>query len=340
MHSPTTCLRRILPLIILLSLFLLAPVQSRGQHVMAQQRPARITILDQNGRPAPNAQPSATGQIFDVTVGPGLAFDPNMVSISAGDTVRWTWAGPGHSVTSGTPCTADLQYCSPDDMNCGAGILSGTGTVYQHTFAQPGTYSYFCSSHCSFGMTGTVNVAPAALQVTAAVSRKTHGAAGAFDINLPPTGTPGIECRIGGGTNDFTMVVTFSTNVSVTGTPQAQVILGTGCVGTGGVCNGGAVSVSGAVVTVPLTNVTDDQTINVRINGVNSVADVPATDFVIPMTRNLGDTNGTGTVTSADVAQTKSRIGQTVDGTTFRSDVNASGGINSSDVTIVKQNIP
>ena len=27
------------------------------------------------------------------------------------------------------------------------------------------------------------------------VSRKTHGAAGNFDINLPLTGTPGVECR-------------------------------------------------------------------------------------------------------------------------------------------------
>jgi len=183
-----------------------------------------------------------------------------------------------------------------------------------------------------------VRVAPAVPVAQSAVSRKTHGAAGTFDIDLPLTGTPGIECRSGGGTNDYTMVVTFTGNVTVTGTPQAEVILGTGCVGTGGVCNGGTVSVSGAVVTIPLTNVGNAQTINVRLNGVNS-ASVRA-DVVIPMTRLLADTNGTGTVSSADVAQTKSRIGQTLDGTNFRSDVNLSGGVNSSDVTLIKQNIP
>ena len=43
-------------------------------------------------------------------------------------------------------------------MNCAAGILSNTGTVYTHTFAQSGTYSYFCVAHCFFGMTGVVNV--------------------------------------------------------------------------------------------------------------------------------------------------------------------------------------
>jgi plastocyanin len=117
-----------------------------------------IHIVDQNGRTAVSGVPTGTGQIVDVQVGPGFAFDPSTVNISVGDTVRWTWAGNGHSVTSGPPCEADSQYCSPDDMACASGILSNTGTVYTHTFDEPGVYSYFCASHCSFGMTGVVNV--------------------------------------------------------------------------------------------------------------------------------------------------------------------------------------
>ncbi len=179
---------------------------------------------------------------------------------------------------------------------------------------------------------GAFQFAPSVLS---AVSRKTHTGVGDFDIALPLTGTPGIECRTGGATNDYTMVVTFSGNVSITGSPQAEVTVGAGCVGSGGACNGGMVTVSGAVVTIPLTNVADDQTINVRLNGVNGGANV-----TIPMSRIAGDTNGNGAVTSSDVAQTKGRIGQPVDTTNFRSDVNASGGINSTDVTVVKQNLP
>lgn len=72
----------------------------------------------------------------------------------------------------------------------------------------------------------------------------------------------------------------------------------------------------------------------------NTTRLTPLTDVVIPMTRNLRDTNGNGSITSSDIAQTKSRIGQTVDATHFRSDVNVSGGINASDVTIIKQNLP
>jgi len=117
-----------------------------------------IHIVDQNGRPAVNGVPSGTGQIVDVQVGPGFSFSPDTVTIFAGDTVRWTWAGSGHSVTSGDPCTPDEQFCSPDDTNCDLGVLSNTGAVYEHTFAAAGTYNYFCFAHCALGMTGVVNV--------------------------------------------------------------------------------------------------------------------------------------------------------------------------------------
>ena len=90
-----------------------------------------IRIVDQNGQPAVNGVPSATSTIFDVAVGQGGdVFVPDTVNISVGDTVRWTWADSGHSVTSGPPCAADSQYCSPNDMNCFPGILSNPGTVY------------------------------------------------------------------------------------------------------------------------------------------------------------------------------------------------------------------
>src|SRR5213080_379545 len=118
-----------------------------------------IHIVDQNGRPAVSGIPTGGGQIFDVSVGKGGdVFVPDSVNISVGDTVRWTWAESGHSVTSGPPCFVDSQYCSPDDTNCPAGILSNVGTVYEHTFAEPGVYSYFCHAHCVIGMTGVVNV--------------------------------------------------------------------------------------------------------------------------------------------------------------------------------------
>ena len=141
-----------------------------------------------------------------------------------------------------------------------------------------------------------------------------------------------------GSTRDYTMIVTFSSNVAVTGSPQAQVTSGSGCVGTNGTCTGN-VTVSGNIVTVPLTNIANAQTINVQIDGVTGAAsDTPATDFTIPMSILIGDTNANRSVNAADVAQTKGRLGQIVDVTNFRSDVNANGSINAADTAIVKQN--
>jgi hypothetical protein len=177
---------------------------------------------------------------------------------------------------------------------------------------------------------------PSAPTVQSAVSLKIHGNAGSFGVDLPLIGTPGVECRGGGATNDFTIVVTFAGNVAVTGSPQAQVTSGTGTIGSGGVSNGGMVSVSGNTVTVPLTNVADRQTINVTLNGVNSASDQPAFNVVIPMSRLLGDTNGNRAVNASDVSQTKGRIGKAFTSANFRSDVNANGSINATDVSLVK----
>lgn len=182
---------------------------------------------------------------------------------------------------------------------------------------------------------------PCPATVTGAVSRKPHGGVGSFDIDMPLMGTTGVECRSGGVTNDFTLVVTFANNVSVSGSPQAQVTSGVGCVGIGGTCDpGGAVSVAGNVVTIQLTTVDDQQTINVTLNGVNTVsaADEPAVNVVIPMSRLLGDTNANRVVNASDIAQTKAQIGQPLTSSNFRSDINVNGAMNASDAAQVKAN--
>ena len=178
-----------------------------------------------------------------------------------------------------------------------------------------------------------VHVQPPSTIPQSVVSRKTHGGAGDFDVALPLSGTPGIECRSGGATSDYTVVVTFGNNVTVNGNPQAQVTVGNGCVGTGGVCNGN-VSISGNAVTIPLTNVANAQTLNVTLNSVNGASNV-----TIPMSVLVGDENANGAVNASDVSQTKARIGQTLDATNFRSDVNANGSINATDVGLIKANV-
>jgi len=182
-----------------------------------------------------------------------------------------------------------------------------------------------CSTNCSTAPTPT-----------AAASRKTHGNSGVIDLPLPLTGTIATEPRRGGGTgqSDHTIVLTFGTSVNVGGTPQAQVISGTGTVGSNGASNGGVVSVSGSTITIPLTNVANAQVISVRVNGVNSGSSTG--DVVIPMGVLLGDSNNDRIVNSGDAIQTRGRSGQSADGTNFRSDVNPDGAIGAGDTIIVR----
>jgi hypothetical protein len=59
-------------------------------------------------------------------------------------------------------------------------------------------------------------------------------------------------------------------------------------------------------------------------------------NVVIPMSVLAGDVTNNGIVNSSDMALTKSRIGQTVNQTSFRADVNTGGVITATDVSIVK----
>jgi dockerin type I repeat protein len=167
------------------------------------------------------------------------------------------------------------------------------------------------------------------------VSRKTHGSAGPFDVDLKVPAA-GIECRTSGATGDHTVVVTFGLPVTVAGngTVKAQVTSGTGQVGSGGTANGNAVTVNGAAVTVPLTNVANAQRIVITLfnvsDGTNS-GNVSVSTGVL-----LGDTNANGSVNSTDVSETKAQSGKATNATNFRTDVTANAVINSSDVSTVK----
>ena len=94
------------------------------------------------------------------------------------------------------------------------------------------------------------------LFLTGAVSRKTHGAAGTFDINLPIAGTPGVECRNSGG--NHTLIFFFTNNI-VSGSATFSA-------GTGSIT--GSPIFAGNTMTINLTGVTDAQTIMISLNNV------------------------------------------------------------------------
>jgi hypothetical protein len=157
-----------------------------------------------------------------------------------------------------------------------------------------------------------------------AVSRKTHGSAGDFDVDLPLSGNPGIECRSGGPSGDYQVVVTFPNAVTVN---SAVVSAGTGNVAS-------TSGIGTPTVTVNLTGIINAQTIVVTLAGVNDGTSI--VDVTIPMSILPGDTNADGTVNSTDIAQTKSQSGQSVTSANFREELTADGNINSTDIAFVK----
>lgn len=77
-------------------------------------------------------------------------FDSQSVTVNVGDIVKWANQGLNlHTSTSGTNCSPDGKWDS--------GFLS-TGASFETQFNEPGTFSYFCTLHCSLGMTGTIVV--------------------------------------------------------------------------------------------------------------------------------------------------------------------------------------
>lgn len=91
---------------------------------------------------------TAPAVIHDV-VQEGQAFNPEVVNIQPGDTVRWTWTLGIHTVTSGSNCVPSGLFNAPLD----------TGhRQFSFTFNSAGSFDYFCTPHCDMGMTGTVEV--------------------------------------------------------------------------------------------------------------------------------------------------------------------------------------
>ncbi|MFL6529999.1 MAG: dockerin type I domain-containing protein, partial [Chthoniobacterales bacterium] len=156
-----------------------------------------------------------------------------------------------------------------------------------------------------------------------AVSRKTHGAAGIFDVNLPLSGTIGIEPRDGGAAGDFQIAVTFPNAVTVT---NASLTTGAGTVRDA--------NVAGNVVTVNLTGVSNAQTVTLKLAGVNDGA--TTADYAIPMGVLVADANGDGAVNSSDATVCRSKSGSTADSTNFRADFNVDGSINSADSSVAR----
>ena len=86
---------------------------------------------------------------YTVTV-KNYSFTPNTLDVKVGDSVTWNFTEGSHTTTSGSSCTGDGKWDSG---------TKGSGSTFVFVFTSTGTYNYFCTPHCSMGMTGSITVA-------------------------------------------------------------------------------------------------------------------------------------------------------------------------------------
>ena len=144
------------------------------------------------------------------------------------------------------------------------------------------------------------------------------GGAGNFDIDMPLTGTSGVEDRIA---SEYTAVLTY--DVAVT-SGEVRVSSGAAVVG--------AITCSGNEMRVTLSGVTDIQTIVLHTQNINNDG-VPHDD--VPFGFLAADVNGDRSVSAPDKAFIRANLG-VVTAANFRADVNCDGTIELTDGLLVR----
>ena len=271
--------------------------------------------------------PAQPGHIFTVTYNPG------------GGTADWTNIdGTGPGIFPDFPASAVVADSNGDLYAANDwGVLrlpkgavdwevAGTGLPQVEITGLtivPSARKLFASTH---GRSAWQLALP--LELVSAASRLTHGGAGTFDVDLPLTGSPGVECR-SNGSNNFTIVLHLNnTLVAGSASVTAHNPSGAGTVGS--------VSFSGSDMLVNLTGVTDKQILTLTSSNLSDVNGTNLASVAVNIGFLIGDTNQSKTVNSSDVSQTKSQSGATVTASNFREDVTADGAISATDVSTVK----
>ena len=288
---------------------------------------------------------SAGSQNIVVNVN-GVISAPVVFSVSATPTAPGAptigTATPGNSqaIIAFTPPASDggspiIGYTS----TCNPGALTGSGTASPLTVGSlsNGT-TYTCAVQAinavgpgtSSAIVGVTPSAAALPVLIGVVSRKTHGAAGTFDLSIDTsvaiiTGLVTVDPRTIG--NGHTVVFQYNIGVSSAGTllvvDGASAMVGASAIASG----------NNVIVTIP--SLPDNQRVTVILSGVTTVNGA-TTPPPISLGFLIGDVNNTRSVNASDISGVKVRSGQATTALNFKFDVNVSGAINASDISAAK----
>ena len=271
------------------------------------------------------------GQNAEIAVGGGVAltYPGNSTALPAANCL--STLGPNGSIVVYVPMS-DVTEAGAIDNKLHE-VTASTMTLQGPANTVPSTSGIGGSLFNLIDVAQTYVFDPSQVTFTNVVSRKKHGSAGNFDIQLAQNGTSADECRTPGSlpdssTGDYELIVTFVNPIAAVG--GASVTSGTGTVTS--------VSVSGSTVTIILSGVSNAQRVAVTLTGVNDGTTIGTATITMPVL--VGDVNSSGRVDSGDVFLVQQQNGQSLTSSNFREDVNASGRIDSGDVFVVQRANP
>ena len=267
-------------------------------------------------------------QSVTITIAPTVPGAPTLTSATPGNALA-VLAFSAPVSDGGAAITNYTATCNPGAV--GASRASSPITVGALVNGTLYSCSVTATNAAGTGPASNVlTVTPSALAPLALAqvqSRKTHAAAGTFDIAIDATqpvgGAVTVEPRaIGAG---HKLAFQFNAPIIATGT-VACVDLAAAPIGT---CNAVAV---GNDVEVTMTGIPDVRRVTVSLTNVNGAGfnTSASVGFL------LGDVNGSRSVTSADVLAVKGKAAQAANASTFIFDVNLTGGVTATDILAAK----
>lgn len=86
-------------------------------------------------------------------------FEPHVLRLEPGDTVRWKLESGAHTTTAYHPANGDRPRRIPEGAEpWNSDFLTEDGATFERTFTVEGVYDYFCIPHEGYGMIGTLVV--------------------------------------------------------------------------------------------------------------------------------------------------------------------------------------
>jgi hypothetical protein len=243
-----------------------------------------------------------------------------------------TVAGSGPTLVTGTAVVNDPVVCADYSSSAPCGHFSGDGgpaTSAQINLPYAIAVDRVGRLFIADTSNNRIRSVDFGVPILSIGSRKVHGGAGAFDVDLPLFGTAGIECRSAGTNGDYTMVFTFA--YPLTSVDGATVTSGSGSI------NSGAIGSDPHQYVVHLIGVTNAQTTTITLSNVADTAGDFSSNISGSMSVLVGDVNASGRVDAADVSSVRQQTLQPITSSNFRNDINASGRIDAADVSIARQ---